>query len=252
MKLSYYYILFLVFIVSGCSPYQSGMQNSKNPFAGGIYKIGEPYMVEGKMFFPKEDFSYKEIGTASWYGEKFHNKKTANGEIFNMNLLTGAHRTIQLPSLVKVTNISNKKSVILRINDRGPFVKNRIIDVSKKSAKILGFQKNGTAKVIVEYYGKANVYDSLGKTVRKKKYNQTKKNNKKFILNIGSFSNKNNLEKIKLKLKGLGKVNIEKSKNDSSLQRIFLGPFSSEDFVYRVKRKVEKKGINNSIVKILN
>lgn len=209
-------------------------------------------MVEGKMFFPKEDFSYKEIGIASWYGEKFHKKKTANGEIFNMNLLTGAHRTIQLPSLVKVTNISNKKSVILRINDRGPFVKNRIIDVSKKSAKILGFQKNGTAKVIVEYYGKANVYDSFGRTVRKKNYNQTKKNNKKFILNIGSFSNKNNLEKIKLKLKGLGKVNIEKSKKDSSLYRIFLGPFSSEDFVYRVKRKVEKKGINNSIVKILN
>jgi len=252
MKLSYYYIFFLVFIVSGCSSFQSGMQSSKNPFSGGIYKIGDPYTVEGKMFFPKEDFSYREIGIASWYGEKFHKKKTANGEIFNMNLLTGAHRTIQLPSLVKVTNISNKKSVILRINDRGPFAKDRIIDVSKKSAKILGFQKNGTAKVIVEYYGKANVYDSLGKTVRKKNYNQTKKNNKKFILNIGSFSNKNNLEKIKLKLKGLGKVNIEKSKKDSSLHRIFLGPFSNEDFVYRVKREVEKKGINNSIVKILN
>ena len=94
MKLSYYYIFFLVFIVSGCSSFQSGMQSSKNPFSGGIYKIGDPYTVEGKMFFPKEDFSYREIGIASWYGEKFHKKKTANGEIFNMNLLTGAHRTI--------------------------------------------------------------------------------------------------------------------------------------------------------------
>mgnify|MGYP001345573023 CR=1 FL=1 len=252
MKLSHCYIFFLLFIFSGCSSYQSGINSSKNPFSGGIYKIGEPYIVEGKMFFPEEVFSYREVGIASWYGEKFHKKKTANGEIFDMNLLTGAHRTLQLPSLVKVTNISNKKSVILRINDRGPFAKDRIIDVSKKSAKILGFQKNGTATVIVEYYGKANVYNSLGKTVRKKYYHQPKKNNKKFILNIGSFSNKSNLEKLKLKLKGLGRINIEKSKKDSSVYRVFLGPFSSEDFVYRVKGRVEKKGINNSIVKVLN
>ena len=162
------FYIFITFFLTSCSSYQSSTFSSKNPFAGGIYKIGEPYIIQDKMFFPEEDFSYREKGIASWYGQKFHGKKTANGEIFNMNLLTAAHRTLQLPSLVKVTNTSNKKSIILRVNDRGPFAKDRIIDVSKKAASLLGFQKEGTTEVIVEYYGKANVFDSFGRIKNKK------------------------------------------------------------------------------------
>ena len=169
-----------------------------------------------------------------------------------MNLLTAAHRTLQLPSLVKVTNVSNKKSIILRVNDRGPFAKDRIIDLSKKSAALLGFQKEGTAQVIVEYYGRANVYDSNGRLNNKRPLKQSKKSIKKFILSVGVFSNKRNIEKIKTKLKGLGKINILRLKKDESLYKVFLGPFGNKDFVYRVKKAVSKRGLENSIIEKLD
>ena len=105
-----------------------------------------------------------------------------------MNLLTAAHKTLQLPSLVKVTNIENNRSLILRVNDRGPFVKNRIIDVSKKAASILGFQKKGTANVIVEYYGKAKIYDKNGKIVKQKLTKNIKNDEGFYFVRIGIFS----------------------------------------------------------------
>ena len=161
-KLKYIFLIFLL-IISSCAPSNKNFSIKKSHFSGGEYKIGKPYQIEGKTFYPKESFDYLESGVASWYGPNFDGKKTANGEIFNMNLLTAAHKTLQLPSLVKVTNIENNRSLILRVNDRGPFVKNRIIDVSKRAASILGFQKDGTANVIVEYYGRAKIYDEEGK-----------------------------------------------------------------------------------------
>ncbi len=117
---------------------------------GGFYKVGNPYKIMGQWYYPKEDYSYSEVGTASWYGEDFHAKKTANGENYDMNTLTAAHRTLPLPSIVKVTNLENGRSLVLRINDRGPYAKNRIIDISKRGAQLLGFQTKGTAKVRVE------------------------------------------------------------------------------------------------------
>lgn len=123
----------------------------KNGKYEGCYKVGKPYTVLGQTYYPKEDHNYKEIGMASWYGSDFHNKKTANGETYNMNDYTAAHRTLPLPCIVKVTNLENGKSVKVRVNDRGPFAKNRIIDVSKKVAKHLDFHGQGTTKVKVEY-----------------------------------------------------------------------------------------------------
>ena len=120
----------------------------------GHYKVGNPYKVLGKTYYPKEDGNYKEVGMASWYGEDFHNKKTANGETYNMHDFTCAHRTLPLPSLVKITNLQNGKSMIVRVNDRGPFAKNRIVDVSKNVAKELGFYLQGTTKVKVEFLEK--------------------------------------------------------------------------------------------------
>lgn len=117
----------------------------------GIYKIGSPYKINGKKYIPKKVTSYKEIGVASWYGEDFHNKKTANGDIFDMNAMTAAHKTLPLPSIVKVTNLENGKSTKLVVNDRGPFVNERLIDVSKKAAEVLGFKKEGITKVKVEF-----------------------------------------------------------------------------------------------------
>lgn len=116
----------------------------------GYYKIGNPYQVSGVWYYPKEDYAYKEIGVASWYGADFHNGITANGELYDMHGLTAAHRTLPLPSIVRVTNLQNGRSLVLRVNDRGPFVNNRIIDVSMRAAQLLGFKDNGTTQVQVE------------------------------------------------------------------------------------------------------
>lgn len=117
---------------------------------GGVYKVGNPYTVLGQSYTPREDYDYEEVGMASWYGDDFHNKRTANGETYDMRAVTAAHRTLPLPSIVRVTNLENGKSIIARVNDRGPYVKNRIIDLSEKGAELLGYKNKGTAKVKVE------------------------------------------------------------------------------------------------------
>lgn len=118
----------------------------------GIYRTGNPYKVNGVWHFPQKELdpNHDEIGEATWYGHDFHNKMTANGEIFDMHGFTAAHKTLPLPSVVRVTNLSNKKSVILRVNDRGPFDNKRVIDVSKKAAELLGFLDQGSTKVRVQ------------------------------------------------------------------------------------------------------
>jgi len=120
------------------------------PQATGAYKVGRPYQVNGQWYYPKVDYDYRETGIASWYGPKFHGKRTANGEIFDQNRLTAAHRTLPLPSMVRVTNLENGRQVKLRVNDRGPFSRGRIIDVSTRAAELLGFKRAGVAKVRVE------------------------------------------------------------------------------------------------------
>ncbi len=113
----------------------------------GKLKIGKPYRAEGKWYTPQETYSYTETGIASWYGPGFHGKRTASGERFDTHELTAAHRTLQMPSLLRVTNLENGKSVVVRVNDRGPFARGRIIDVSQRAAELLQFKGRGTAKV---------------------------------------------------------------------------------------------------------
>jgi rare lipoprotein A (peptidoglycan hydrolase) len=116
----------------------------------GYFKVGNPYEVFGVNYIPQDYDDYEEVGTASWYGDDFHGKLTANGEVYNMGSMTAAHPTLPLPSLVRVTNLRNGKSVIVRVNDRGPFAKNRVIDVSEKAAILLGFRDYGTTEVKIE------------------------------------------------------------------------------------------------------
>jgi rare lipoprotein A len=113
-------------------------------------KIGNPYQVNGVWYFPKEEPSYDETGIASWYGEPFHGRPTANGDLYDMNELTAAHKTLPLPSTVQVTNLENGRTMLLKVNDRGPFVNGRIIDVSRRASQLLGFHGQGTAKVRVQ------------------------------------------------------------------------------------------------------
>jgi rare lipoprotein A len=119
----------------------------------GTYKIGQPYTVNGTTYVPREQPDYDEAGIASWYGAKFHGRLTANGEVFDRNKLTAAHPTLPLPTQVRVTNLENGRSVVLRVNDRGPFVGNRIIDLSERAAEVLGFRGKGLANVQVTYLG---------------------------------------------------------------------------------------------------
>jgi rare lipoprotein A len=125
------------------------------PKGGGTYRIGKPYTVAGRMYVPEEDIHYRAEGMASWYGDDFHGRQTANGEIFDMTALTAAHPTLPMPCYVRVTNIRNGKSLILRVNDRGPYHGNRLIDVSTRAAKMLEFDGYGVARVRVEYVGRA-------------------------------------------------------------------------------------------------
>jgi rare lipoprotein A len=125
------------------------------PKGGGTYRVGKPYTVAGRVYVPEEDVNYREEGLASWYGDDFHGRLTANGEVFDMASLTAAHPTLPMPCYARVTNMKNGKSLIVRVNDRGPYHGNRLIDVSNKAAELLEFKGNGVARVRVEYVGRA-------------------------------------------------------------------------------------------------
>ena len=125
------------------------------PSGGGHYQLGEPYEVAGKRYVPQRDSDYDEVGPASWYGVAFHGRLTANGEVFDRAGLTAAHPTLPLPSYVRVTNEENGRSIVVRVNDRGPYSRNRLIDVSEQAAKLLGFHRHGHTKVRVEYVAEA-------------------------------------------------------------------------------------------------
>ena len=131
----------LVLALAGCG----------SPQPEGAYKLGQPYQIAGRWYYPDFDPGYDRVGVASWYGASFHGRATANGEVFDRDELTAAHPTLPLPSLVRVTNLANRRQVELRVNDRGPFVGDRVIDVSQGAARALGFERQGLARVRVEF-----------------------------------------------------------------------------------------------------
>jgi len=125
------------------------------PRGGGVYRVGKPYTVAGRIYVPEENINYSAVGLASWYGDDFHGRYTANGEIFDMTSISAAHPTLPLPSYARVTNLANNRSIVVRVNDRGPYVGDRVIDVSVKTAELLGFHGHGVARVRVDYVGRA-------------------------------------------------------------------------------------------------
>jgi rare lipoprotein A len=131
-------------------------RNPNPPKGGGRYLVGKPYTVRGQVYTPQENpQGYADVGQASWYGSDFHGRRTANGEIFSANAITGAHPTLPLPSYVRVTNTDNGRSVVVRVNDRGPYIHGRIMDLSYKAAEILGYVNKGTGNIAVNYIGPA-------------------------------------------------------------------------------------------------
>ncbi len=249
------------------------------------YKIGKKYNVGGKYYYPKKDLYYNKTGIASWYGPKFHGKLTANGEIYNQYALTAAHKTLPLPSAVKVTNLKNNKSIVLRINDRGPFVNDRIIDLSSKAADILDLKREGTGLVRVQILKEKSLYleklakqgsfpeiadlketelpnitvpnkvavkikDTKNQKIISKKINYNFKNlNKqyKIYIKLASFSSSKNAEIMKKKVSYIDKVKIYKIyKMNKTLYQVKAGPFSSVEKVDQLHSLLLQKGMQGA------
>lgn len=238
---------------------------------GGTYKVGTPYKIMGKWYYPKEDYNYVETGTASWYGKDFHAKYTANGEVYDMNTLTAAHRTLPLPSIVRVTNLENGRSLVLRVNDRGPFAKNRIIDISRRGAQLLGFQAQGTAKVKVEIMAEESkalkaamtgapaptvVVKNEPKTITIPKkvvssYTETAQNASDgiFYIQAGSFANKDVADNLKSQLHKYGEINIMPAEvNGSRFYRVRVGPFYGKTDANITLLKIKDAGLSDARV----
>ncbi len=152
----------MLLLVTACSttrlpeaPKTIGPSVKANPH----YKVGAPYQIDGRWYTPKVEPDYVEVGVASWYGDAFHGRLTANGEIFDKGRISAAHRTLPMPTVVEVQNLENGRRIVVRVNDRGPFAKDRIIDLSHAAADALGFTEKGTAKVRVRYLGEAHLAD---------------------------------------------------------------------------------------------
>jgi len=255
--------LFMLLLLSGCAskgtPELSGLSPQAQAIAiknyGGVYKIGNPYKIMGKWYYPKEDYSYSEVGMASWYGKDFHAKKTANGETYDMNTLTAAHRTLPLPSIVRVTNLENGRSLVLRVNDRGPYAKDRIIDISKRGAQLLGYQTKGITKVrveIMEEESKALKAAMLGKKVpdiseipvMKTSSSDENSTNTAYYVQAGSFSQKDLADNLYTRLCKFGK-GVVKEANISGVifYRVRIGPFSYREEAEVMLNQIRDYGI---------
>lgn len=197
-------------------------------------KVGNPYKVAGKWYYPKEEPHYDEVGLASWYGKDFHGKKTANGEYFNMNALTAAHKTLPMPTYVKVTNLSNGRTIVLRVNDRGPFVGDRIIDLSRRAAQLLGFQKQGVTRVRIQAVDEDG---NLPRGSRPRRETQTAQSTplsgdtnageQTHFIQVGAYSQRRNAELQVKKLKRSGhRARVESASADGrKYWRVRIGPF---------------------------
>ena len=241
----------------------------------GAIKIGKPYKVAGKWYKPKEDDGYDKVGYASWYGPQFHGKPTANGERFDMNKVTAAHKTLPLPTYVRVTNLNNKRAIIVRVNDRGPFVGNRIIDLSRRSAQLLGFEKKGVQKVRVqrvEYKSGKYVLPGGKRTSRQARNIEIPmpvgnpvptvapaslppaQNNlpaqtlaDDVFVQIGAFSSQAGADSLVDKLGGVGPVMVQPvSIGGNILFRVRLGPFDDVRLAEKALTNVIDLGFSNA------
>ncbi len=271
-----------LFMLFGCSETTFLINSAKRIGSWGdepIYKVGNPYKINGKWYYPAVDYQYDEVGIASWYGPGFHGKTTANGEVFDQNKISAAHRTLPMPSVVKVTNLEN--GLVLekvRINDRGPFARNRIIDLSKKAAEELGFIKNGVAKVRVEiledesrkyvstdqknnYVAEAAEVTEISKKnllssperkekVVEKKTEENLENsiltNKELLIQVGAFTDHRNAKTLSEKLSEFKAYINRVFINNKYLYRVRIGPINNLDLANDMKRKLFELGYTSS------
>lgn len=226
----------------------------------GTYKVGNPYQINGVWYYPAEDPYYDEEGVASWYGEPFHGRQTANGEIYDMNDLTAAHKTLPMPVYVRVTNLENGRSLVLRVNDRGPFVSGRIIDVSRRSAQLLGFQDQGTTRVRVQVvdpetgieYAAQDPNAPADTTPEEAEVTLTSTGTVGGIfVQAGAFSDANNAQKVSDRLLAIGTVQIFRVViGDMPLYRVRLGPYATVTEAEAARTMAASRGYPEAVVVI--
>ncbi len=274
--------LVALFAISGCSEATFLVNSAKRIGTWGdkpTYKVGNPYKINGKWYYPAIDYDYDETGYASWYGPGFHGKKTANGEIFDQNKISAAHRTLPLPSIVKVTNLENGRFLeSVRVNDRGPFARDRILDLSKEAAKELGFVNKGVTKVRVEILEDdsrkfANdLIDDQNKTeaavvqkISKKEItvdpttnenniakNNEEVSNKNFILDnnvliqVGAFTDHRNAKSLTEKLSEFKAFIKREFINNQYFYRVRIGPMENISIANDLKEKLFSLGYTSS------
>ena len=276
-----------MFVIASCSETTFLINSAKRIGSWGdnpTYKVGNPYKINGKWYYPAINYEYDEVGYASWYGPGFHGKKTANGEIFNQNLISAAHRTLPLPSIVKVTNLENGKVLpFVRVNDRGPFARNRIIDLSKEAAKELGFVNKGVTKVRVEILEdesrkfaneliqsknkaksakiqnieKKNLNPPVQKTEsddkEKKVVKEKSETDENFILKdnkiaiqVGAFTDHRNAKSLIQKLSEFKAYIKREFIDDKYIYRVRIGPLSNINLANQLQDKLFKLGYTSS------
>ncbi|MDX1580346.1 MAG: septal ring lytic transglycosylase RlpA family protein [Alphaproteobacteria bacterium] len=265
MKARQWAVFALVLIVAGCAAptkrgdpgtptrggstqpsgdYSSQPEPPAPPSGTPTYKVGNPYTVGGVTYVPREDPTYDRMGIASWYGPNFHGRRTANGEIFDQNLVSAAHTTLPMPSHVRVTNLENGRSLIARVNDRGPFSRGRIIDMSRRAAQLLGFEGQGTAKVRVQYAGPAPLEPGQDVPARATQPVQMVPVSPTSIyVQAGAFSIEGNAVNLRNRLKWIAPTFITVIQVDGTrFYRVRLGPLSTVAEADRVLSEVVSAG----------
>jgi rare lipoprotein A len=244
--------LFVLFVALGLAACGGGGGHYVASNSGsGTYKVGKPYKINGVWYTPQADPYYDRKGISSWYGRDFHGKRTANGEKYDMNAMTAAHPTLPLPSYVLVTNLENGRQAVLRVNDRGPFAKGRIIDVSRRAAQVLGYEKNGIARVRVQAYPlrsrkaappPAIVARNDDTRWLEPNYGQLGRNMSVFV-QAGAFSDRYGAEQVKSQLANIGTTTVSSVKVDGrSLYRVRIGPMASVSQADNVLSRVKAMG----------
>jgi len=254
-------IALILLSLSGCGKqgvtvWNSGGDYTPAPVAtGGHHKTGKAYQIAGQWYYPLQSAAgYDQTGVASWYGRDFHGKKTANGETYNMHAMSAAHKTLPLPTMVRVTNLDNGRAIVVRINDRGPFVKSRIIDLSYAAAQALGYDRKGTARVRVQALSGA-----VAATPQRRRpamastpvnsapaASPTLPNDAVFV-QVGAFSSYANAESMKQQMHAFSPVIIQQS---GSIYRVRIGPLVSMPRVESTVLKLQQAGFNQAIVVI--
>lgn len=241
--------------------------NVATPYAG------PPYQVDGKWYVPAHEPSYDEVGIASWYGPTFHGKASASGEPFDENAMTAAHPTLPIPSLVRVTNLDNGRTVVVRLNDRGPFVDDRIIDLSRAAAGALDMHGPGTARVRVQYVGPAPAEPNVAPVFAQQTATSPPQqpivsrslppvaapqptvapivpaSGEAYFLQAGAFGDLGNANKMRDRLRPVGATSLRPVMvNGSELYRVMVGPWPTRDAAEQARRELAASGIQALVV----